>query len=265
MAQDERHRRRAAFTTVSMAALAACSPVASADTSRIWDVDASAGVNIARHWPMLLILGFLAVAILIEIVRRLRQRAAHLRQQWRAVRKLAEERELSRKEQELLESLVRRYAARAPFEAVSGYRDFDACVARDIEEQARSLDARAIEARGAALRELRVRLGLDYVPFGLQIRSTRELCVGQVLWAAREANAPQWHKMRVASVDEARFRADVAAEDTRPPFEAGETLRFRIWRDEDARYTFATRLVRIEERPAQWVLDHTHDLDRVQA
>ncbi|HNT88095.1 MAG TPA: hypothetical protein PKL84_09550, partial [Candidatus Hydrogenedentes bacterium] len=97
MAQDERHRRRAAFTTVSMAALAACSPVASADTSRIWDVDASAGVNIARHWPMLLILGFLAVAILIEIVRRLRQRAAHLRQQWRAVRKLAEERELSRK------------------------------------------------------------------------------------------------------------------------------------------------------------------------
>lgn len=257
--------RRCFIVALSSGVLIAHAGVALADWPAIWRIEDAGNWGAGRSPLMWLILGILALAFVIEGARRYRQHVAHLREQWLAVRRIAEERELSGKEWNLLQSILRRYAPRNPLQGITAYRTFDACVSRDIQEQARSRDAQAVEARGAALRELRIRLGLDYVPFGLQIESTRELCVGQILWAARDAASPQWRRMRVASVDEARFRTDVAPEDARPDFAAGELLRFRMWRDEDARYVFTTRLTRIDESANQWIFEHTQELKRVQA
>jgi len=247
----------------SGSALVLAHPAAADDPLwRIEDVSTWGGGLYWLVWP---ILAVLALAFVLEGARRYRQHRADLREQWRAVRRIAEERELSGNEWDLLASLLRRFAPRRPLRALTEYRSFDACAAREIQELARTGGAQAVEARGAALRELRVRLGLDYVPFGRQIQSTRELCAGQILWVARDISSPQWHSMRVAGIDEARFRAEPADEAAPPGFKPGELLRCRMWRDEDARYLFTARLVRIDASANQWVFEHAQELKRVQS
>lgn len=220
----------------------------------------------SRYWPLYLLLLLLSIAILIEVVRRVRQRGEQLRAEWRTVRDVARERELSDREWKLLQDFVRKHARKEPLRAVTVYRVFDACVSRDLQQYRKGASGAELEARGVLLRDLRVRLGLDYVPFGQQIASTREVCAGQVLWAAVEgALSAPWFKMRVSQVHEARFHTDVSHEDEPPPFGPGEKVRFRMWREEDARYVFTATVVRIQSEPREWVFDHSEELKRVQA
>lgn len=220
----------------------------------------------SRYWPLFLLLFLLSISVLIEVARRVRQRGEQLRSEWRTVREVARERELSDKECKLLQDFVRKYARKEPLRAVTVYRVFDACISKDIELYKKSATDAELESRGILLRDLRVRLGLDYVPFGQQITSTREICAGQVLWAAVEAAlSSPWFKMRVSQVHEARFLVEVGREDGEPPFRLGEKVRFRMWREEDARYVFTSTLVRIQDEPREWVFEHSEELKRVQA
>lgn len=220
----------------------------------------------SHYWPLYLLLSLFALAILIEVLRRVRQRGEQLRAEWRTVRDVARERELSDKEWKLLQDFVRKYSRKEPLRAVTVYRVFDGCVSKDIQYYTKNAPGAELEARGVLLRDLRVRLGLDYVPFGQQIASTREICAGQVLWAAVDgAMSAPWFRMRVSQVHEARFHADVSREDETPPFGPGEKVRFRMWREEDARYVFTSAVVRIQDEPREWVFEHSEGLKRVQA
>ena len=221
--------------------------------------------DFSRHWPILVILGFLILAIALEVLRRRRQQTELMRAQWRTIKEMADERELTAREWALLEDCLRRHARKEPLRAVTVYREFDACVKRDIDEFRRNAEAHEVEARGILLRDLRTRLGLDYVPAGQQIQSTRELSAGQIVWATREgALAATWLKMRVSVVHEARFILEAGPGEPVPEFSRGDAVRFRMWREEDARYVFTATLVRVENEPRQWVFDHTGDLKRVQ-
>jgi c-di-GMP-binding flagellar brake protein YcgR len=121
---------------------------------------------------------------------------------------------------------------------------------------------------GALLRDIRTRLGLDFVPYGQSIHSTRELTPGHpVLIAPVSEDKPPWFWTRVAAVDEAHFSLirDAERAGLRPSLEAGDAIRCYTWREDDARYLFTTPLLRFDSDPAQWVLHHTADLERIQS
>jgi hypothetical protein len=145
-------------------------------------------------------------------------------------------------------------------------QEFDACVKQDLEALERRGESRLLEARGVLLHDIRVRLGLDYIPFGRRITSTRELYHAQTLWmaSAPSASADGWHRMSVSSVDEAHFY--VRAEGGTPPkLAADQEAYFRMWREEDGRYIFKARLVRIETGPTIFMFRHARELERTQS
>jgi c-di-GMP-binding flagellar brake protein YcgR len=112
-------------------------------------------------------------------------------------------------------------------------------------------------------------LGLDFVPFGQRITSTRELNAGQVIWMARAGTpSSEWSRVSVVEVDEAMFRAvppNDSTTATKPALTSGDTIQCRLWRDEDARYMFDVTLARVEKSPPGWVLRHTSQLSRTQS
>jgi len=221
--------------------------------------------DVTLVWAVVLFVGLLVCAFLIEIYRRRRERTRRLRAAWEAARKVADQKELSQREWALLDKVLHRHAAHSPFKAVTLRNEFDRCVEREIAGLPQE-DPAVLDRYGTLLRDIRIRLGLDYIPFGQRIHTTRELYTQQVLWASLAGvDSPEWHRMRVTAVDEAHFRLAVGSDRPRPPFQAGGSLRFRMWREEDARYTFSARIERVEEDPPTWVMRHAWELKRTQS
>ena len=217
-------------------------------------------------WAGILVAALFAGAILIEILRRRRERKLRIEAEWREVHEILDERQLSREERRLLEDLIHRRARRLPLRTVTVRQQFDKCVALEIPEGPLLADNEALERHGAMLRDIRIRLGLDYVPFGQRIHSTRELVRGQRIWAAPAGEGQRdWVRLIVASVDEAFFRLSPPPKAVLPPLKEGEAIQCRLWRDQDARYAFNARIVRIENSPPAWLIRHTAELDRLQA
>ncbi|HIJ65726.1 MAG TPA: hypothetical protein HPP77_07210 [Candidatus Hydrogenedentes bacterium] len=214
------------------------------------------------------LLALILVAVVAEMLRRRAARQRQLNKEWRLVRDIAEEKGLSNGEWELLRGLIRRWSRLEPLRAVTVRQRFDGCVAEEIAALAARGDERRLEQIGLALRDVRVHLGLDYVPFGQRIQSTREISPGQHLWMAPAAQSPpRWARLSIASVDEAYFHATPhgAERDNMPKFSPGDTVRCRIWREDDARYVFMVSLFRVEEEPPTWVFRHAAELNRMQA
>jgi len=217
-------------------------------------------------WAAILLLGVLVLAVFIEMWRRRREHRRHLQAEWRAVREIAEEKNLSKEARAALESLIRKYSADTPLRAVTTRQQFDVCVVREIGEIAARNDTARLEKQGILLREIRVHLGLDYIPYGQRIHSTRELHQGQVLWIAdKDAPSPEWARMTVAAVDEAFFRLTPNTSARLPAVSPGKAVRCRMWREDDARYTFSSPLMRIDPDPLTWVFRHAEELSRTQS
>lgn len=214
---------------------------------------------------MLLLCGLFAGAVALELHRRRRERGLRLDAEWRAVQELAEDRELPGEDWALLQAIIRQYAPGAPYRAVTARKSFDECVAQYIAALQATAPPGELAARGAQLHHIRMQLGLDYVPIGQRIHSTRELREGQVIWAARATgHDPQWISSAVADLDEAFLRLAPARGEALPDYAPGEMLKFRFWRDEDARYVFDAPLHAVVEGPA-WAVAHVRDLKRIQA
>jgi hypothetical protein len=214
----------------------------------------------------LLCVGLLVFAFLMEAFRRRRQLKAQIRTEWRMLRDLAAQRDLTDSQTALLAEVVGRHAAAHPLRAATMHREFDACVAPEMAALHAAADQETFETMGRRLRDVREALGLHFVPYGFPIRSTRELGETQDVWAASgEEEDPAWRRMRVSEVTEAVFRCTVHAQDPPPALLPGERVLFRLWREEDARYTFGVRLLRVESAGRQWVFEHTDDLQRIQS
>ena len=128
-------------------------------------------------------------------------------------------------------------------------------------------DAALFARRGEVLRDIRVKLALDYVPFGLRIRSTRDLYTEQPAWVATspDQNHLTWTRMVVASVDEAHFHLRHDDSVPMPLARVGDTIHFRLWREEDARYEFNARIAAAGTTAPEWKLLHSGRLRRLQA
>ncbi|HPO16986.1 MAG TPA: PilZ domain-containing protein [Candidatus Hydrogenedentes bacterium] len=217
-------------------------------------------------WTTAMLFGLLGTALLIEYARRWKDRRRQLRTEWAAVREITEEKGLSKESWELLETLVRRYAPNTPLRTITLRQYFNQCVERHIEAVKGKKDFPLLQRQGELLRDLRVHLGLDYIPIGQRIDSTRELYHGQHIWVApKEKQSAEWVRMVTSAVNEAFFQL-VPHEPANPiPFNTGDQLQCRMWREEDARYGFDVMLVQMLDNPPTWVFEHTNVMHRMQA
>lgn len=217
-------------------------------------------------WAMCVILAFLGGAFGLELFRRRRDRRLRLEAEWRAVQQIVSEKEMPAEEWALLETLLRQYGARQPYQSVTLRSHFDACVDNCLHALRAQNDFEKLERFGVRLRDIRVRLGLDLVPWGQRIHSTRDLYTDQMVWAAPAKDAmADWYRMYVSHLDEAHFYLMAHEGQTLPEVKPKDQVRFRMWRDEDARYVFTASLVRIEKSPRAWMFQHSQDLKRMQS
>jgi len=221
-------------------------------------------------WMLYVLFAVIAMFVVAYWVEKLRRRAEWkrtLEAEFAALADLANDKDFTRDEKNILEDLARRFAPEEPFRVGTMRQVFNRCVDAVMDEALKSGDKKLFERRGAVLRDIRVKLGLDYVPFGLRIQSTRELYTKQPVWvsSAPDLDHALWTRMVVAQVDEGHFY--LAHEDETPPpsVRTGDTIHFRMWREEDARYEFNARIVSTQASAPEWELSHTTRLRRLQA
>lgn len=209
-----------------------------------------------------LFIGLLVLAILFELVRQRRARNRRVQAAWRTVQAIAKEKELTEDERRTLESLIRRWSPNEPARAATVMQHFDSCVEAEMESIRQRGDLAAFERVGTLLRDIRTRLALDFVPVGQRIYSTRELFAPQEAWMApADETPPRWRRGVVAAVNEAYF--EITSTDS-PPFRPGQEVRFRIFREDDARYAFTASFVRQDREPPLLLFTHTSELKRIQ-
>ena len=216
-------------------------------------------------------LGFAALlfaAVAYEVYRRVNAIRERRAAEWRHVREILDEREVAPESRALLERLIKRHGSATPLHVVTTRDGFERCVEAEMAALQSKKEPSAFEDSGQRLRDIRVDLGLDYVPVGQRIHSTRELHEGQWLSMAREEeDKPQWFRVMLEDLNEAYFYVVLkdAPASAAPRIDPGVRVRCRLWRDEDARYLFNTEIAAYDEPPATWRLHHTKELRRTQA
>lgn len=226
----------------------------------------------------LLVLGvlvFVGAGAALEISRRREATRKRLAREWDSIRVIFRTRKMAAEDTALIEEWLHKFARKHPLPAVSTREGFEALVMAGFAHpggghakvQHRDAAATSTEELGARLRTIRAALGLDHVPAGQSMITTRELSDGQWMSIARADQQPhQFFRVMVEDVNEASVH--VAYKDgpasTAPKFPPGTTVRCSLWRGEDARYTFETTVVAYDEPPPTWTLKHTGKLARSQ-
>lgn len=221
-------------------------------------------------WMLYVLAAVFAAFILaywVEKYRRQREWKRTLEAEWASALDVARDKDLSPQEITLLEELVQRFAPEQPLRAVTMRQTFNHCVDQVMAEALQQGDRALFDRRGEVLRDIRVKLGLDYVPLGLRIQSTRELYHRQPVWVASSAAQEEhlWTRMLVCQVDEGHFYLEHDDNVPEPLIQPGNTVHLRLWREEDARYEFDARLVSRRQDPSEWKLAHSERLRRLQA
>ncbi len=220
-------------------------------------------------WPVVIFASLFALAIFLEVMRQRRGRKRRVEKAWDTVGEIAKEKDFSENTWRLLYSLIEACSPTDPLEVVTVRRRFNQCVEAFLKTLRATGDMARYARVGAELRDLRVRLALDFVPFHQPIDTTRDIPPGQMLLAARTSEGgPRWFRLTVVSVDEAYLHAafDHSRKDvSHPTLRPGDELRCRFWRADDARYTFTSTVARLEEETGQALLNHPADLQRIQA
>ena len=216
-------------------------------------------------WLGVILCLLVLVAVLIELVRRRIRRQQLIEIEWDTIRRIIHEKEFSKQEGDLLTHLIRRHAPDSPLQVVTARRDFDRCVEAEMKALRNAGNDDRFREAGIILREIRIRLELDYAPFGQRIHSSRELHPPQEVWLAPASSGKvQWIRTSVLAVDEAYLHV-AARGDRSARLPARGEIRCHFWREDDARYDFRTTIAHTEGAPPTWSLFHVDDLRRIQA
>lgn len=207
-----------------------------------------------------------AFAVLVEIYRRGHERRERLKAEWRDVESLMSEKELGSDQRIAIKTLLRKRTPESPFRTVTRRPLFDECIAAEIEAARRKKTIEQVNDLGVSWRAIRSALGLEFVPVGQSITSTRDLYLDQRMWVApiTGREPAHWHNATVTSVNEAHFFIAVD-DDAYKVVRDGVPVHCRMWRDDDGRYAFDAQIVRTDNRPASWMMAHTGRLIRTQS
>ncbi|MCX5772728.1 MAG: PilZ domain-containing protein [Candidatus Hydrogenedentes bacterium] len=206
-------------------------------------------------------------AVLLEYHRRRHSRRVQIIAEQKLVDEISAEKQLDAGEKKALRRLIDAYFPQTPLAVVKDRSVFDQAVQQEIQAVESKKDERLLRQTGLVLRSVREKLDFQYVPMGQPISSTRELYEGQIVWLGKEEEPLRWYECAVSAVDEAFLHVTVIGEQAGQalPFKLGETLRCRLWREDDARYIFSVRLTSCSGDPVTCTLRHTSDLNRMQA
>lgn len=211
-------------------------------------------------WGVLILVGLLVAAVLIEVWRRRAGDKRRIETEWRTVDEIARRKGFSDEERNILRDAIARTSPRSPLRAVSEHEVLTECLTATG-----GADTASLPGRG--LHTIRERLGLHHVPHSRSMTSTQEIDKGQLIWIAPAvASSADWLHARVSDVDDVHFSVTPCSEGTAPKhtLRPGDTVRCHLWREYDARYRFRTTVVRSDDAPPKWVLRHTRHLDRMQ-
>ncbi|MBI4556218.1 MAG: PilZ domain-containing protein [Candidatus Hydrogenedentes bacterium] len=225
-------------------------------------------MNTPLLWVGVAFLALMAAAIALEFRRQRAARRQRMAAEWKTVEEILREKELSDDEAGVLRATIQRWSSDDPLRAVTVRQHFDSCIEQEMDALHRRGDRRDFERSGLLLHDVRTRLGLDFIPYGQRILSTRELNLGQVIFISGAGQgSTAGLRVTVSAVDEAYFygRLSDPGASSKPAWKENEEVRCRMWRDDDARYTFVAHFVRYEEEPPACVFRHTAELSRIQS
>ncbi len=209
------------------------------------------------------ILGLLVLAVVLELLRRKRERKLAILQQWETIRTMLVEKELNEEERNMLIQLIEKYEPSNPINVVTVRQHFNRCVQKYIQDLRRDKPYAELDHVGEVLKEIRIRLGLDYIPYGQRIYTTAELYPNQTVWFnPKYGSFQEWRKGKVADVNEAYFRVAPLTTQDRVSLKEGDEVAFRTWRDDDGRYQF-TAIFRAKDEDV-YVFDHAFSMERFQ-
>ena len=205
-------------------------------------------------------------AVVIDMIRKRMAQQRLLIEAWEQARAIAEEKDVSETEWALLEEAIAQFAPDAPLEVVTVRRRFNECVAAYMATL--QDDAVKFAETGEILRELRTRLALDFIPVGQRIDTTRELNRGQTILATRaEEKGARWFALPLRNVDEAYLYASLERKgpEAPPKLSPGDELRCRMWREDDARYSFNLTVAEVKREDETVILYHADGIRRIQS
>ncbi|MGC8737218.1 MAG: PilZ domain-containing protein [Candidatus Hydrogenedens sp.] len=213
-----------------------------------------------------LFLALLVVSFIIGIYKKKKEEKKRILRDWERVRYILKEKELNEKEIKLLEEIIHKYDAQNPLGVTTFRQHFVRCVYKYIINARKYLDFEELDEVGEILREISIRLGHDYIPYGQRIYTTVELYQNQPLWMSPQGENPSlWRKGNVVDINGAFFRVAPYTPQDRLPINLGQYISFKMWREDDARYQFSTVLRKIELDPEVYVFDHAFSLERFQS
>ena len=217
-------------------------------------------------WTVVVCGVLLGLAVIVEWVRQRRGRRARIVNLWGSVEKIAKEKELTSDEKAVLSKLLHRWSPGEPHRAATVHQYFDECVEAEMKALRANGDLAEFERMGTVLRDIRMRLALDMVPIGQRVFSTRQLYSPQEVWFVDAAESPpRWKRGLIQNVNEAYFSVGMAVDVDPPRYFPGGNVRFRLYRDDDARYAFTTKFARRESEPVGIAFEHTSELERIQS
>lgn len=219
-------------------------------------------------WGIGLFVGLIIVGFSVERFRQRKRIRLQRANEWKTVESIIRDKELTPEEQNALRTLIRKQSPDEPLRVVTVRQHFEACVEQMMDALLAQGDLKQYGRMGALLRDVRVALALDYVPLGQRIQSTRELSPSQIVsLAPSSGKASRWHKARVESLDEAYFYFSLedASAAVLSEVRTGDTVRVRLWREEDARYAFKLECAGRREEPPALIFMHATGLERLQA
>lgn len=213
-----------------------------------------------------LLLLLLIISFLIGIYKKKKEEKQRVLRDWERVRFILKEKELNEKEIKLLEEIIHKYDSQNPLGVVTFRQHFIRCIHQYIMDARKHYDVDQLDEIGDILREIGIRLGHDYIPYGQRIYTTLELYENQPLWMSPQGESPSlWRKAHVVDVNGAFFRVTPFTPQDRLPVDLGRHISFKMWREDDARYQFSSVLRRIELDPEVYVFDHAFSLERFQS
>jgi c-di-GMP-binding flagellar brake protein YcgR len=210
--------------------------------------------------------GMFFLAVGLEIRRRRNIERRRLAASWKHVETVLHEKQISSEETRLVRELIEQHMPRDPAGAVTSRRAFNLCVRSHMEQCKKEGDKAAFNHTGEMLRDLRIRLSLDFVPVGQPIESTLDLHAGQSLLASWQQGAQgHWFRVHLADNNEAHmtFTADIPPGERLPA--PGESVRLQMWREDDARYQFSATVSDTSPDLAQFRTWHPGELRRLQS
>lgn len=207
-----------------------------------------------------------ALSLVIELLRRRAVVQSNTASSKREFEVLAARKGLTRQEIRVMYELAKRSRISSPFPLAASALRFDEAVHSELERLRRTADEgdSVAQVYGA----IRNKLGLNDVPLGHALPSSRFLSVGQAfVVGTADAGGEPGYSSEVVALDDMGITVSWPARgDKKVDVRLEERLRVAFWRSNDARYFFDTEVKStLPEMEPRLVLRHTRDITRIQS